>query len=96
VAKSKNPRVKLEQAVENLSGNVDKLTAKLEEFCGMVGMVSKKVEAIQNFVGRVVFPAEAINALTGELRAFRHLLDKTGEFKHLDREVPSSAGPKGG
>jgi hypothetical protein len=94
-SKSSGSKVKLEQSVDSLSRNVRELTFKLEQFCGMLGVVSGKVEAVQNFVGRVTFPAEAINALTGELRVFRHLLDKAGEFKHMDREVPASRGEGG-
>jgi len=45
----------------------------------------KSNEAFANIVARVVFPADAMGDLTEELRAFRHLLDTTGELKFIDR-----------
>lgn len=68
---SKQPRPKLEDAVSALSGEV--------------GRLARVVDNLTSLVGRIVFPVEAMNELVGELRALRHLLDKDGEFRQMDR-----------
>lgn len=64
--------------VAKLEGSVNRLSVE-------VGRLRDVVEKLVNMMGRVVFPEEAMNELTGELRVLRHLLDKRGEFRHVDR-----------
>lgn len=94
--------IKLTQAVERLIAVIDdptKLIHKIEQQNGMLDIVAKKHSEILGFLGRVHFPADAIEALTGELRAVRILLDKDREYSFLDKKTPKteeSVGAPGG
>jgi methyl-accepting chemotaxis protein len=60
---------------------------KLEQVAALMDLMVKRTEDIKNFLGRVVAPTEAMNAMTGELRALRRLLDTRGEYIFLDKAI---------
>ena len=84
-------------ALQRAIAEPTQLTHKIEQLNGMLDIVAKRHGEILSFLGRVTFPAAALAELTGELRALRWLLDKTGEFRYMDKEraKPGNAGEAG-
>ena len=54
------------------------------------------IKRVENLIARFVIPQEALDQLTGELRAVRWLMDKTGEFRDMDkpRSKPTKEAPE--
>ena len=89
---------KLSQNIERLTSGLDTFSSKVEQLNGVLSMVQRKVQGVEEFLGRVIFPSEELHALTGELRAFRSLWDKEGQFKFMDKPQMTKVGgePNGG
>jgi hypothetical protein len=73
----------LELSIDRPGGMIQ----KLEQVAALMDLMVKRTEDIKNFLGRVVAPTEALNAMTGELRALRRLLDTRGEYLFLDKAI---------